>query len=1268
MDNFLIIHVDVEFIVGIVSNSKGQYFPIKNRNGDEFLWLYFFNDPGLNNVTFGRGNKSHFNKLEFNYYGDFFNQINEKSSTFIIRGIQRQMVELLEHSGLLKLLKDTFYKESTLVVGDTIPTLITFSLAICLPAKQIFINYLISKGFEIKSHIIPLSELISNYYWRNDKLKLDNSKEVLFLEATNSTLQMMKLSFIDGYFFNSEAAIEKHVGKGYDPRKKAVTKFIVEELNKLSRVLSTNEEKEKESERFETNSEEWLRRIDLVGGEGPVLIRSVCLSQTPNKRYDILVRKNQIESDTEHYIKELIEIFKTFRNKNLQDKSEIASVILFGDCFNYGIVKKEFEKLLDKDRLVFSPTSFLFEVLKFYPLIDIKTYGIASERTKVIQNAKLYDQSREKNKVYEDAKKQADSYYEKADWDNSEICYKKALLIKPGDQFCEAKLAKINEARVKNRKNKEYQSSLKQAEGYFDQEDWDNAEEYYKKALKIKPDDQFCLSRIVIIIEAREQFRKIKEYQNAIKLADGFFDQQDWNNAEAYYEKALKIKPDDQYCLSQITIIIEAREQFKRNKEYQQAKKQADNFFDCDDWDNAEAFYQKALLIKTSDQHCKSQLEKLAEIRELGRKNKEYQDLIQQASGYFAKGELDKAEDYYKKAIEIKPGDQHCKSQLEKLAEGRETGRRDKEYQDLIQQASGYFAKGEFDKSEEYYKKALEIKPGDQHCKSQLEKIAEILESGSSNKEYQDSIQQASGHFAKGEFAKAEEYYKKALEIKPGDQHYESQLEKIAEILESGRKNKEYQDSIQQASGYFAKGEFDKVEDYYKKAIEIKPGDQHCKSQLEKIAELRETGRKNKEYQDYIEKASVYFAKGEFDKAEDYYKKALEIKPGDQHSKSQLEKIAEIRESDRTNKEYQDSIQQASGYFAKGEFDKSEDYYKKALEIKPGDQYCKSQLEKIAEIRESDRKNKEYQDFILQASGYFAKGEFAKAEEYYKKALEIKPGDPLCKSQLEKIAEIRESDRKNKEYQDSILQASGYFAKGEFDKAEDYYKKALEIKPGDQHCKSQLEKIAEIRESDRKNKEYQDSIQQASECFAKGEFAKSEEYYKKALEIKPGDQHCESQLEKIAEIRESERKNREYPEVIQRPSVYVPKGIFDKKQSESINYRKRKGRLLGFGSTFLIIVLSIVVYLYWKNDTTPPLPLPDLVFENGIYYGDVNDGKMHGKGTFKFTKESKLAPNDPFDRKAEVRDSIVGVWKKGELVTGNHFSNGEVKERIILDQ
>jgi tetratricopeptide (TPR) repeat protein len=542
-----------------------------------------------------------------------------------------------------------------------------------------------------------------------------------------------------------------------------------------------------------------------------------------------------------------------------------------------------------------------------------------------------------------------------------------------------------------------------------------------------------------------------------------------------------------------------------------------------------------------------------------------------------------------------------------------------------------------------------------------------MRETSRTNKEYQDFIELASGYFAKGEFAKAEEYYKKALEIKPGDQHCESQLEQIAELRETSRTNKEYQDSIQQASGHFAKGEFAKAEEYYKKALEIKPGDQHCESQLEQIAELRETSRTNKEYQDSIQQASGHFAKGEFAKAEEYYKKALEIKPGDQHCESQLEQIAELRETSRTNKEYQDFIELASGYFAKGEFAKAEEYYKKALEIKPGDQHCESQLEQIAEVRETSRTNKEYQDSIQQASGHFAKGEFAKAEEYYKKALEIKPGDQHCESQLEQIAELRETSRTNKEYQDSIQQASGHFAKGEFAKAEEYYKKALEIKPGDQHCESQLEQIAELRETSRTNKEYQDSIQQASGHFAKGEFAKAEEYYKKALEIKPGDQHCESQLEKIAEIRESGRKNKEYQESIQPPSGYFANTQFDKMQSESIINRKRKNRLLIIGSAFIIIILSIVVYLLSNNDTTPPHIPPDLVFENGNYYGDIHDGKMHGNGKYVFQKESKLAPNDFDERIAKVGDSIVGTWNNGKLVNGTHFSNGEIMNRLILE-
>ena len=126
MDTYLVLHIDLEFIAAAICKSNGSHFSIKNLN-EELLWLYFFNDPNLNRITYGKANKQHFHNLEVNYHGDFCNQILDENEKFTRNGIQKPVIELLENSGMLRLFSEKFKERAPFAQTESIPTLITFS-------------------------------------------------------------------------------------------------------------------------------------------------------------------------------------------------------------------------------------------------------------------------------------------------------------------------------------------------------------------------------------------------------------------------------------------------------------------------------------------------------------------------------------------------------------------------------------------------------------------------------------------------------------------------------------------------------------------------------------------------------------------------------------------------------------------------------------------------------------------------------------------------------------------------------------------------------------------------------------------------------------------------------------------------------------------------------------------------------------------------------------------------------------------------------------
>jgi tetratricopeptide (TPR) repeat protein len=188
---------------------------------------------------------------------------------------------------------------------------------------------------------------------------------------------------------------------------------------------------------------------------------------------------------------------------------------------------------------------------------------------------------------------------------------------------------------------------------------------------------------------------------------------------------------------------------------------------------------------------------------------------------YQAKGEWDKAIDYYQRSLEIKEkvGGEHGMSTT---------------FNNL---GSVYQAKGEWDKAIEYYQRSLEIKEkvGDEHGMSTtFNNLGDV---------YQD----------KGEWDEAIEYYQRDLAIceKLGDEHgMATTFNDLGTVY------------------YQAKGEWDKAIEYYQRSLAIykKVGDEHRMATT------------------FNNLGLLHQDKGEWDKAIDYYRRSLAIweKVGDE--------------------------------------------------------------------------------------------------------------------------------------------------------------------------------------------------------------------------------------------------------------------------------------------------------------------------------------------------------------------------------------------------
>lgn len=664
--NYLVLHIDMEFIVGAISTGYGTPHPIL-VDGDPLMWLYFFNDPNYHRVSFGKGYKKHYMDREYNYYGKFLKNIEDDRQEFSLRHVQYPLVELLEESGMLKIWKEE-YAKVTYTTSTEIPTLLSFSSTIGDLAKQRFVDYISKKGFDVQSYTIPLSELAFFRLFEENEVNITAGHSALMLEATNATLHFTKLTYADNYFLR-DGDVKSIVGKGIDPRKRAICKFVVGELNSITGILSSKEEREEEIERFELQAGDWLSRLDAMHTNRPLLIKNISFARAPHITRDILVNKNNLESDTGRYLQDIVSEYEAFVSEYAPNGIDFCCFI--GNCFLSERIRGKFDSLIGKDNTFFYKTTDIPGIISCYPRIDLKRY--ADEENRIRERAYLdaLKQEQEKQadllrKHQEEMEKAAEEAerLKKRQKQQSEEFYRQALDLDKIGHYQDAKIAidkaiNLDPSNIEYRKWADYLSEkiktmqekimlykqyLSAGDKCVEDEQYDVAIEEYKKAKEVGDNAEINAK----IIECQYRIQKREEKQKQIKKAlhtiSILIGRDEFDEALNQIDNVLSIDNDNKEAIQFKKKIIRAKAQinvnkgtdYLENKEYAKALKcfklaqQADKSFkECE-----------ALILQCETQIVAIKKQKEEEKDELiNNKDRRLRELRAECKTHIRKGE-----------------------------------------------------------------------------------------------------------------------------------------------------------------------------------------------------------------------------------------------------------------------------------------------------------------------------------------------------------------------------------------------------------------------------------------------------------------------------------------------------------------------------------------------------------------------------------------------------------------------------------------------------
>lgn len=192
---------------------------------------------------------------------------------------------------------------------------------------------------------------------------------------------------------------------------------------------------------------------------------------------------------------------------------------------------------------------------------------------------------------------------------------------------------------------------------------------------------------------------------------------------------------------------------------------------------------------------------------------------------------------------------------------------------------------------------------------------------------------------------------------------------------------------------------------HYRTALSIRPNDSYA---LQKIDECNELLNQHAcgypgdgQYQKIVNKANEYFDTSNYLRARDFYLRAEMIRPSDIFVK---ERIAICNKNLEGTAEYNACIKEADAYFASERYLHAKEFYSRALTINgDADEYLKNQIiltdEKIMEQRVQEVET-QYQLILNKADEYFQAGNYQKAKDFYSRAVLLKPTDTFAQERI----------------------------------------------------------------------------------------------------------------------------------------------------------------------------------------------------------------------------------------------------------------------------
>lgn len=583
--NCLSLYVEKWYIVGAICTGNGLQ-RIELPNGEDRIWLYFFEDVANDRIFYGKNNKRSAQNREPHYYQDVFGDMIDSEATFKKFGKNYPLAEIFKYSNILDDLRESYAKWAS---DEKIPTYISFSQDITSLAKSLFIEQLEKNGFSINQFAGKIEFLAMKWLTRTNQVHLQKDKMALVLKSSNENLHMSVYKANGNLLI--ETSSDSLPGYGRDVRRQAVIDDVIKQGNATLKFLTTKEEFEHEMKRMEDSVEEWILKLDSGRPGIPVRITDINFSLAPDNKFTANLKSKTIDERTKAIIRTIIEYVKKFVIEKVGiHEYDLGAVILIGNSFENNQYFKEIGQWLQiSGSNMFKVAEVqLPDVVSVYSQIpddyfsaEERFFGVQSNEEKKLQAKNKAERAalqkakeelalkklteEEKTRAERAYKEAMDQYYEneqKKDYANMREFLQIALEKMPGDAVATRLLSQLEDTvRKEDLKNEQYKNAISTADNYFEEGEYDDALAFYTQAITIDTNSTYSKDRIIEIRKIKENMGKAVE---CLTRAGVFEGQKLYSKALTELNKAKLLDPENAEILSKINEIgeiISAKEQ-----------------------------------------------------------------------------------------------------------------------------------------------------------------------------------------------------------------------------------------------------------------------------------------------------------------------------------------------------------------------------------------------------------------------------------------------------------------------------------------------------------------------------------------------------------------------------------------------------------------------------------------------------------------------------------------------------------------------------------